>query len=228
MRAEHAEFEYDDAAYVLGGLDEPRRVAFETHLTGCPTCQARVAELAELPALMAHTDIEYLQSALDESEPAPDTLLPRLLREVTASRRRRAWRSAGLGLAAACLVALLAVGGVTGWRAAHGPDALTMQAVGPNAADVHATILLTKAGQGTRVKLDCGYHAGGAGYPSTAPPSYRMVIFNRLGQQADLGVWQPLPGEDVEIARTSPWPRAAIAKIEVSVSTGQTILRLTL
>ena len=29
MTAEHAEFEYDDAAYVLGGLDEPRRVAFE-------------------------------------------------------------------------------------------------------------------------------------------------------------------------------------------------------
>lgn len=228
MTAEHAEFEYDDAAYVLGGLDEPRRGAFQTHLNGCPTCQARVAELADLPALLARTDIEYLQSALENAEPAPETLLPRLLRAVAVSRRRRAWRSAGLGLAAACLVAVLAAGGVTGWRASHRPDALTMQAVGPNAADVHATILLTKAGHGTRVKLDCGYHAGGAGYPRAKPPSYRMVIFNRQGEQADLGMWQPLPGEDVEIARTSPWPRANIAKIEVSVSTGQTILRLTL
>jgi len=228
VTAEHADFEHDDAAYLLGGLDEPERIAFEAHLAGCSTCRARLAELGELPGLLARADADYLQATQDEPEPAPETLLPRLLQAVTTSRRRRARRSAGMGLAAACLVVLLAIAGVSGWRASHRPDALTMQAVGPNGADVHATILLTTAGSGTRVKLDCGYHAGTGRYPNAAPPSYRMVIFNRLGERADLGVWQPLPGEDVEIARTSPWPRASITKIEVSNASGETVLRLTL
>ena len=37
-------FEHDDAAYVLGALDEPDRVAFEAHLETCPACQERVAD----------------------------------------------------------------------------------------------------------------------------------------------------------------------------------------
>ena len=55
-----------------------------------------------------------------------------------------------------------------------------------------------------------------------------MIIFNRRGQQADLGRWTPLPGEDVQIARTSPWQRQNISRIEIADDQGQTVLRLSL
>ncbi len=222
LAAEHARLQYDDAAYLLDALDADQRQAFERHLMRCPTCQDSVADLSELPAALGRADIPAW-----EPEPPPDTLLPRLLREVAAGRRRRAWQAAALGLAAACVVAVLCAGVILGWQQAHRPQTLAMQSVGPNAGSVHATVQLIDSDSGTRVKLDCGYRAGTGQY-QTGTPSYRMIIFNRRGQQADLGRWTPLPGEDVQIARTSPWQRQNISRIEIADDQGQTVLRLSL
>ncbi len=221
--AEHARVKFDDGAYLLGALDEEQSQAYRHHLMRCPLCRQQAAELAVLPAVLARADV----SAWHPQAP-PDTLLPRLLRQVAASRRRRTWRTAALGMAAACLVALPATGGVLGWQYAHRPQTLAMQSVGPNSAAVHATVQLVSSGAGTRVKLDCGYSAARAAYPAGGAPSYRMVIFNRRGQMADLGSWTPQPDEDVQIARTSPWTRQNISRIEVSDARGQTVLRLSL
>lgn len=50
-------FVYDDAAYVLGALDEPERTWFETHLEDCVECAAWVdAFMGLLPALEALRD----------------------------------------------------------------------------------------------------------------------------------------------------------------------------
>ncbi|MEO6501114.1 MAG: zf-HC2 domain-containing protein [Jatrophihabitantaceae bacterium] len=221
--AEHARYEFDDAAYLLGALDAQQADAFEQHLTRCPICRDRVAEFGGLPQLLVRADISAWFP-----EPPPDTLLPRLLRQVTASRRRRAWRIGSLAAAAACLLVLLATAGVLGWQHAHQPRTLVMQSVGPNAAGVHATVQLTGSGSGTRVKLDCGYSAGSSGYPRRNSTSYRMVIVNRGGETVDLGSWTPQPDEDVQITRTSPWPRQSISRIEVSDDQGRTVLRLRL
>ena len=221
--AEHARFEFDDAAYLLGALAAEQREAFERHLRSCPICRDRIAEFGELPRVLARADVSAW-----EPEPPPDTLLPRLLRQVAASRRRRARRVGALAVAAACLLALLATGGVLGWQHAHQPQTLVMQPVGPNAEGVHATVRLTGSSSGPRVTLDCGYPGGHDSYPAGGRTSYRMVIFNRRGERVDLGSWTPQPDEDVQITRTSPWPRQNIARIEVSDDRGRTVLQLRL
>jgi hypothetical protein len=221
--AEHARFEFDDAAYLLGALDDEQRQAYERHLGHCPICRNQLAELGELPAMLGRADVSAW-----EPELPPDTLLPRLLRQVSADRRRRAWRTGALGVAAACLVAALSIGGVIGWQHQHRPQTLVMQSVGPNTAGVSATVQLTGSGSDTRVKLVCGYHASSGSYPIGGHPSYRMVIFNRKGQQVDLSSWSPQPDEDVQLARTSPWPRQNISRIEVADDHGQTVLLVNL
>ena len=221
--AEHARYEFDDAAYLLGALDPGERLAFERHLQGCPICRDRIAEFEELPQVLARADI----SAWEPVTP-PETLLPRLLRQVAASRRRRAWRAAAVAVAAACLLGLLVTGGVLGWQHAHQPRVLAMQPVGPNPAGVHATVRFTGSGSDTRVTLVCAYPGGHGSYPRASTPSYRMVIVNRRGDRVDLGNWTPQPDEDVQITRTSPWPRQSIGRIEVSDDRGRTVLLLRL
>jgi predicted anti-sigma-YlaC factor YlaD len=221
--AEHVRFEFDDAAYLLGALEAEQRQAFEQHLQDCPICQDRIAEFGDVPEVLARADVSAW-----EPEPPPDTLLPRLLRQVAASRRRRARRLGVLAAAAACLLALLATGGVLGWQHAHQPRTLAMQPVGPNTEGVHATVRLTGSSSGPRVTLDCGYSGEHGSYPASSRTSYRMVIFNRRGEMVDLGSWTPQPDEDVQITRTSPWPRQNIGRIEVSDDRGHTVLLLRL
>jgi predicted anti-sigma-YlaC factor YlaD len=221
--AEHDRFQFDDAAYLLGALDAEQREAFERHLVDCPVCRNQVAEFVELPQVLARAD-----DSAWEPEAPPDTLLPRLLRQVAATRRRRARRVSVLAVAAACLLALVATGGTLAWQHAHQPRSLVMQSVGPNAEGVHATVRLAGSGSTTRVTLVCGYPGHYGSYPATGAVSYRMVIVNRRGQRVDLGSWTPQPDEDVQITRTSPWPRQNIGRIEVSDDEGHTVLLLRL
>ena len=221
--AEHERFQFDDAAYLLGALDSGEREAFERHLADCPVCRDQVTEFAGLPQVLARADVSAW-----EPESPPDTLLPRLLRQVAASRRRRARRVGALAVAAACLLALLATGGTLAWQHAHQPQTLVMQPVGPNTEGVHATVRLAGSGSTTRVTLVCGYPGHHGSYPAGNAVSYRMVIVNRRGDTVDLGSWTPQPDEDVQITRTSPWPRQNIGRIEVSDDQGHTVLLLRL
>lgn len=225
LPTDHDQFAFDDAAYVLGGLAPADRAAFEAHLAGCPLCSDSVAELARLPILLARVEPAAL-----EVEPPPPTLLPRLLDEVGRQRSRRSWRTAAIGFAAACVLALLVGGGTWWYSSAHQPQALALHAVGPNQSGVQATVKLLGSGQTTRIQLDCGYRdPAGRSYPAGGPsPSYRMVVYNRLGVMRDLGSWTPQPGEDVRIVRNSPWSKQALSRIEIADGHGVVLLSLTL
>lgn len=223
--ADHAVHAVNDAAYVLGGLGQADLIAFEEHLAHCAVCQVAVAELRELTPLLSSVSISDLDDLT--SEQPPSTLLPRLLSEVHA-RRRRSWRMAAISFAAACMLAVLVFGGAHHWTDSHRPAAMAMQQVGPNTGQVHGTITLTGSNNDTRIQLTCGYHAAaGIDYPSGLP-SYQVVVYNRLGQMRELGGWIPQPNEDIQIDRASPWSRHDLSKIEVSTAQGIPVLVLNL
>jgi hypothetical protein len=224
LAAEHAELALDDAAYLLGGLDQAEQAKFERHLLSCPDCQDAVADLSGLPRLLGLVSA----SDLDEPVPQPPSLLPGLLNQVAAARRRRSRWSVAAGFAAACVLLLLIGVGVRSWSDSQSPRALAMSQVGPNAGGVHATVTLTGSDSAPRIELDCGYLSGASSYPAKDEPSYRMVVFNKLGQQRDLGSWTPQAGEDVRLWRDSPWPRQNLTRIEISDDRGIAVLELTL
>ena len=225
--ADHDRYAYDDAAYVLGALEPADRVAFERHVASCPICHQSVTELAGLPAILQQVDPASLDTL--NAEPVPDSLLPRLLAEVSRNRSRRTVRIAATGFLVACLLAVLAFGGVQVWSHSHRPQVLVMQPVSPDATGVHATVRLLGDSADPRIQLDCGY----LGNPNEEPnpsyePSYRMVVFNRAGMMRDLGSWSPEPGENVELVRDSPWRLQALSRIEIATSSGEVLLRLSL
>jgi hypothetical protein len=223
VAAEHAELALDDAAYLLGGLDQAEQARFERHLLSCPTCQDAVADLSGLPGLLGTVSA----NDLDEPEPQPPSLLPGLLARVDAERRRRFRWSAVAGFAAACVLVLLVGFGVHTWTDSQQPRPLAMSAVGPNTGGIYATVRLTGSSAEPRIELDCGYRTGSS-YPSASEPTYRMVAFNKLGQMRDLGSWTPQAGEDVRLWRDSPWPRQALTRIEIADQRGVTVLALSL
>jgi hypothetical protein len=223
VAAEHAELALEDAAYLLGGLPPAEQARFERHLSGCAACQDSVTELSGLPRLLGMVSAEDLASPVPELPP----MLPGLLNQVAAVRRRRSRWSAAAGFAAACVLALLVGIGVHTWSASRSPHPLAMSVVGPNAGAIHATVTLTGSRSAPRIELDCGYQAAAGGYPSDES-SYRMVVFNRLGQARDLGSWTPQAGEDVRLWRDSPWPRQDLTRIEIADDRGTPVLELTL
>ena len=106
MSCEHAE---QDGAYVLGALSPAERLDFERHLATCEECSRSVRDLAGLPGLLSRVDATVLEEPSDAADPpVPDGLLLNLVREVRHERRRR--RSVTLGLAAAAVVAVTALG----------------------------------------------------------------------------------------------------------------------
>lgn len=225
LAAEHAELAFDDAAYLLGGLDQAGQDRFERHLLSCPDCQDSVADLSELPRLLGSVTGNDLAGPLPEP---PPSLLPGLLSTVAAARRRRSRWNAAAGFAAACVLLLLVGIGVRTWSDSHSPKPLAMSAVGPNTGGVYATVRLTGSSSAPRIELDCGYRTGTGGYPSQNEPSYRMVVYNKSGQARDLGSWMPQAGEDVRLWRDSPWPRQNLTRIEIADEQGTVLLKLSL
>jgi hypothetical protein len=223
--AEHERFAFDDASYLLGALSEPERIAYEQHLQTCPLCQSELADLANLPHLLEQAD----PTAWTAEQP-PETLLPRLLRQVQRERRRRFVRGGLVGLAAACLIALVTVVGATVWHSNDAPRSLALHSV-VGAIPVHATVMLSESKSGTAIRLTCGYDSTQP-YPSSGngkPVWYQMVVINKSGQRMPLSTWpSPQPGEDVVEDRTAHWPKSEIAAIEVTKADGTAVLRVDL
>jgi hypothetical protein len=227
----HERFAFDDAAYVLGALDEAERAAFESHLRHCLTCQANVAELGQLPALLERAEA----AAWSDEAPAsdlPDTLLPRLMWQVRSRQRRRRWRVAVLTAAAACVLALLAVLGVDTLHRSQQPSPRTFTALNQQGSRVQADVTLTRARTGTLLRIRCGHYGGQSGYPSTVGPDptgqgdYRLVVINKAGVHQSNGSWPP--GPDIDYSTMTNWPPQAISSIQILDAGGTPILQVVL
>ncbi len=104
-RVEHT----DVGAYALGLLDEPDRLAFESHLNGCRACRAELAGLAEVAVTLSGADLGPASrfrppiSVPDSGETAAITNL--MQRRAVAQRRQRGRRVLVGAAAASVLIA---------------------------------------------------------------------------------------------------------------------------
>jgi hypothetical protein len=108
--------------YVLGAIDPAERAQVEGHLATCRDCRDELAGLAALPALLARVTAEEAMALAAGVGPppagrpggtdAPPELLGTVIDLTAARRRRRRWREASLGVAAALIVAAGVFGGL--------------------------------------------------------------------------------------------------------------------
>jgi anti-sigma factor RsiW len=223
------EFSTHDAAYVLGALSPPERTAFEAHLRTCPSCAGGVTQLAGLPGLLAKVPVEEVIDPVPV--PLPQTLLPRLLREVAARRRRRRWVT---GLSAAAAAVVIATGaGVVGSSLAPDQRPATPPAAAATApgrdlvavvpSPVTASVAMVPMTWGTRLDLRCGYYAYGGG---SASREYTLVVHDRTGRSQQVAAWQALPDKELSLTAASSWHPRDIADVEVQAPGGRALLRL--
>jgi hypothetical protein len=210
-------FAYDDAAYVLGALDDADRIAFEAHLSTCADCRARVAEL--------RGTADRLAAVPRDRDPAvPDTLLPGLLRRATAERRRRRFLGGAVAaVAAACLIALAAV---VVWPAGssttHRAPARAFTALHPISLTV--TGRLTSQAWGTRIDLHCTYPTG-----ENERFAYDLVVVDRARRSHVVGDWTLVPGKQgLDFTTGTSVPKAQIGRLVVRSATGTALLELRL
>jgi hypothetical protein len=216
MTSEVDPFVHDDAAYVLGALSDDERRAFEAHLSICADCSARVAEVRDIPDLLAGITAADLAD-----EPVPDTLLPGLLRRGGRQRARQRWLVGGLGAAvAACLIAVAVViwpFGSSGGTATSPPREFVALSQTP----VRATAALVAKEWGTEIEVHCSYAEG-----VTRPFPYVLRVFNAGGKGEDVGSWTVPVGRDMDYQTGTRYLVGDISKLQILETDGTPILEL--
>jgi hypothetical protein len=173
--------------------------------------------------------------AADVEEPAPDTLLPSLVREVRHHRRRRTVVTAMLAAAAALVVATAGVAASQrGQPTDRRPDAVPsatatsasagrpMTAVQP--APMSARLAVQPVAWGTRLVLTCRYDPDDTRYGEAA--EYALVVRTQDGRTEQVATWRALPGQQMELSGATSARAADIAAVEVRLTGGATVLRL--
>jgi len=201
------------AAYVLGALSASERSAFESHLAGCQDCRQAVADVAGIPGLLSRVSPDDLADPV----PVPDTLVPGLLRAVRRSGRRR--RLAVGALAAAAVVLAVAGTLVVVDRSDNAPTAVAMTAVVDS--PVTATAALERRGWGTEITMDCEY----ADESEWSRP-YDLVAVDDAGKSYAIATWVVGPGKTASISGSVPVQPDHIDRLEIRLTSGQPLLRL--
>jgi hypothetical protein len=201
-----------DAAYVLDALDPAEKAEFEAHLPTCADCRARVADVGAVPDLLTGLDETAFLDHIAEAElapPPPETLLPGLLRRARGEQKRRRFVTAGLGL-------------VVAWPSStSSPQQRQMTALA--ASPVSATVSLEAKNWGTEIDITCWYKPG-ANLANAY--DYKMVAYDKLGEQYTLGSWTLNPGTRETLRNSTALPENKIAKVQVEAPDGTPILQL--
>jgi len=230
-------YELDDAAYLLGALPPGQRLAYETHLAGCPDCAAAVRDLSGLPGLLARVP----EPEAPPGEDVPD-LLPGLLARIATERRGRRRANTVLAAAAAsvALLAGLLMGGVFRPEPTPAGSPVALRAVAAAGGGIQVQARLADRAWGTSIELQCSYPGPGA--PGVSPPAgasgasgaagyagggYVLVATNRLGRTQQVAAWSAVPGRVSTVAGASSWHPADLAALDVRTASGTTVLRWT-
>jgi Putative zinc-finger len=221
----------DVGAYALGLLEPGDRQAFESHLAGCATCSAELAELAPLRDLL--TGVE--PAGPDEGEPADAHIASLVQRQALARRRRQRWQR---GLAAAACVVLLAVGTAVGIAVsqpaapAGGSLAVLSHVVGTRhtATDprtgVRGLVGLVAKAWGTQVTLDLSKVRG--------PLRCQLIAVSSTGQREVASQWfvpaagYGVPGHPAHllVAGGTSIHAGNLSRLDVIIAGGRTLVSI--
>ncbi len=188
--------------YVVGALDPAERALVDAHLATCRDCRDELAGLAGLPALLARVSTEeaIALAAMDgppeelagTAEP-PRELLATVLDLTAARRRRRHWREASLGAAAALVIAAGVFAGVEAGPGSSQPAASTAnpgyvgspggpwQTATGTAAGLTATVSWRAMGWGTQLSTEV------SGIP--VGTTCQLWVTDSAGQRVLAGSW---------------------------------------
>jgi hypothetical protein len=209
--------------YVLGAIDPADRSLVDSHLATCRDCRDELAGLAGLPALLARVSVEEAMAlAVTEGPPdngfngmaraprvgetpqPPPELLATVLDLTAARRRRRRWRDASIGVAAALIIAAGVFGGLrlgtsSGQPPASASGALyagaagTWQSATGRSGSMTATVSYRSMGWGT--ELDTVVHGIPVGTQCqlyvTDSAGKRILIGDWVTDTAEGTVWYP-------------------------------------
>jgi len=211
-------FRHHDAAYVLGSLSPEERSEFEEHLTECADCARSVREMAGIPGLLAHVDVDAL--AEPPPAPVPDTLLPHLLSEVRRTRRRRTSIGVAVAAAAAAVVAGVTVAVP---QLVDRPTQSGVAMTQVQASPLRASLAMDTTAWGTKLTLSCTYD--GPVYPGQVP-TYSLLVHTKSGRVEHVATWRAVPDKTTVLSAATDVNAADIASVEVRTTDGQPVLRL--
>jgi Putative zinc-finger len=222
--------------YVLGAIDPVERALVDAHLATCRDCRDELAGLAGLPALLARVSMEEAVALamtdgpdvpLDEMPEPPRELLATVLDLTTARRRRRRWREAGIGLAAALVIATGVFGGLR-LGAGPAPSATVGVALYPGhpisawetvqgqSGTTVATVSYRSMGWGTQLDTKV------SGIP--VGTSCQLYVIDSSGHRVLVGGWVTDNDEGtVWYPGSAAVPSNDVTGFQVTVAHGQTI-----
>jgi hypothetical protein len=234
MSGEHT----DVGAYSMGLLEQQDRLAFEDHLTDCPSCAAELTELSPMAALLRGVEPVGPVGPVGPAEGSAGATITEtnvtdlIRRRATQQRHRRRWQ---VTLGAAAGIAAIAGGIAVGVAAApqhNGPAGPPLAVTGQlhSATDpgtgVAGTVGLAAKAWGTQVTLDLSKVRG--------PLECELVAVSRTGERRVVMGWVvPAPGDGVPghpahlvIEGGTSIPRNDLARVDVDVVNGRTLLTI--
>jgi Putative zinc-finger len=224
-------YELWDGAYVLGSLSPAERREFEAHLDGCSTCSRAVRDLAGLPGLLGRIGPDVFEDA-EQSEPVPETLMPRLSRAVRREQRRRTWVASGIAAAAAVAIT---VGGVVVFdRPSHTTDAGQSSVATPPSRPMTsvsddpmtASLAMTPVAWGTRMVVTCHYPRPSGTTGGLMRGRYMLVVHTTDGRREQAASWRSIPGQVMELPGSTSASLSQISRVDVTWPDGTPVLEL--
>jgi anti-sigma-K factor RskA len=207
-------------AYLLGGLDAEDTLRFKAHLQECADCQAELAELENLPALLNAVPVPDAvaltasRGTAADAEPVPS--VPRAVLDRLAARRRtsrRRWAALVGAVAAACLALGLAAGPVL--NRPPQPDASYSVQSGDG---LRFSVDLARKTWGTELAVN------GSSLPLDGTLS--LWIRDRDGGEDRACAWTATPSGRVKVTGATPVQLASIASVELRDGSQHTVAEI--
>lgn len=221
------EMELSLGVLVLGALEPAERPAVENHLSGCPRCNAILAELAPLPGLLHRLDpIEHGPTGPVPPPSVPESmpLRPAELRErlVGAAReertRRRRRRVAGLAAAAALVGVLLAAGLSGGLFSGRQDNRVTVVSATDPRTAVRAAVRLMPDETGSQLALSL---------TGVAPEEHcKLVAVDARGRQDVAAAWEATYHGTATITGHTSFRPDEITRFLIVTNDGDTLVRV--